>query len=143
MVFVRGGYPFNFNGKPWNVPANEIEPTQGALFGAVVQASQNATRAIGDGFTINYHHRLMLSPFIQRLIIDVWRKTPAATQHSDELLDCFQGAAWVKKNSGGEYVSENETRITQCFSLTVQPKKEPAASSSSNTSPYIHIRSRL
>ena len=121
VVFVRGGYPFNFNGKPWNVPANEIEPTQGILLGAVIQAVVCAKKPTGNGRTINRVERLMLDPAIQHFIIEKWRKTSAAAQHPVELLDCFSQEEWTKKNSGGKY-SPNDS-IKQCFSLLQAKEK--------------------
>lgn len=126
VVFVRGGYPFNFNGKPWNVPANEIEPTQGTLLGAVIQAVICAKKPSNDGFTVNRTERLMLDPHIQRFVIETWRKTPAATQHPRELLDYFSQLEWTKKNSGGAYCPKD--LIRQCFSLSdKEQKNQPVA----------------
>ncbi|MCE3238746.1 MAG: D-2-hydroxyacid dehydrogenase [Gammaproteobacteria bacterium] len=122
VVFVRGGYPFNFNGKPWNVPANEIEPTQGILLGAVIQAVTCAKKPSGDGFTINRAKRLMLDPSIQQFVIAKWRQTPAATHHSEELLDCFNQPEWIKQNSGGEYCPND--LINQCFSWEAKERKK-------------------
>lgn len=103
MVFINGGYPLNFDGKPWNVPAPEIEPTQVALLGAVVQAIFCARKPINDGKTINRPEHLMLLPEIQRFIGQMWRKNDVAKQYSQPLLDCFTDLEWIKKNSGGEF----------------------------------------
>ncbi len=115
IVFVRGGYPFNFNGKPWNVPANEIEPTQGALLGAVIQAMVCAKKPIDGGLTINQNERLMLDPSIQQFVVEKWRRAPAAAEHPTALLDCFNQPEWIKKNSGGKYYSND--LIQRCFLL--------------------------
>lgn len=103
IVFARGGCPINFDGQPWNVPANEIEPTQTVLFNSIIQAIFSAKKAVGDGVTPNRHERLMLSPELQRFAIEQWRVTPAAKQYSESTLDCFRDLEWIRKNSGGEY----------------------------------------
>jgi hypothetical protein len=144
IVFVRGGYPFNFNGKPWNVPANEIEPTQGALLGAVIQAVTCAKKPAGNGFTINHAERLMLDPYIQRFVVEKWRKTKAADQHASELLDCFTQPEWIKKNSGGKYFPQDS--LKNYFSLQNKEQKNQATTSSSQEPQFLEtfqLRSRL
>lgn len=115
MVFICGGYPINFDGQPWNIPANEIEPTQAMLLSAVIQAIFSASKAIDDGLTANGHERIMLSPELQRFAIGHWRTTPAGNQYSKSALDCFHDLEWIRKNSGGEYC---ENAILKKISFT-------------------------
>jgi len=103
MIFVNGGYPVNFNKSPWNVPQHEIEPTQAALFSAVIQGVFLAKRVVADGVTISKNERVMLLPEMQRFIVEMWQDEEAAKQFNKELLAHFKETSWIQKNSGGAH----------------------------------------
>lgn len=106
IIFVRGGYPFHFDNQPWNVPAEEIEPTQAALFGAFIQAVTIARKPIKDGITPVKSQSVMLSPSLQAFIVQSWCNSEAAKQHSFPLLKHFENIEWIIKNSGASLLPD-------------------------------------
>lgn len=117
MIFVRGGFPANFDGLPWNVPSDEIEPTQGALLGAVYQAILLARKSITDGIAINGHDAVMLDPHIQRFIIETRCLNKSAKQHEVQLLEDFRVYQWVISESGKNNKYLSNPILAECFNV--------------------------
>lgn len=113
ITFLRGGFPINFNRKPWNVPANKIEVTQGLLLGGCVQAVLAATKAIGNGVTINHGTRQMLDPYLQQFVAMHWLPRQPKGEYSDKCMEVFNNPIWIRKNSGGTYCPNK--LMNQCF----------------------------
>jgi S-adenosylhomocysteine hydrolase len=72
-----GGFPVNFAesaAKPWNVPAEDIALTQGALFVAIMQSLYLLGEKIGEqanAIPVN----VMLDPDLQQLVLELWVTT--------------------------------------------------------------------
>jgi len=113
IIVAQGGFPFNFDRKPWNVPARDIEVTQGLLLGACIQAMTSATKPVSDGKTINKGSRQSLNPFIQSFVALHWLKKRNIEKHAAQKTEAFANIEWIKKNSGGEY--HQNSLIGICF----------------------------
>ncbi|MBY0544192.1 MAG: hypothetical protein K2Q14_01425 [Gammaproteobacteria bacterium] len=115
MVFVRGGFPANFDGSPWNVPAVDIEATQAALFGAVYQSLYLTKPLVTDGVSINRHKILMLDPIIQRFIIETRCDNKNAKVHEQQLVENFRNLQWVISESGKNNQYQENPILSACF----------------------------
>lgn len=118
IKILQGGFPINFNRKPWNVPANQIEVTQGLLLGGCIQAILNAKKLVGDGVTINKSTKHQsLNPYIQYFVANHWLSRHQDLQYAMKYKEIFKNIEWVKRNSGGVFFA-NEL-IEQSFKLEV------------------------
>jgi S-adenosylhomocysteine hydrolase len=118
ITIASGGFPINFDRKPGNVPAHDIEVTQGLLLGGCIQAILTASKPIGDGTTINHASRQSLDPYIQRYVVNHWINNQPSDRYKKELISCFQDIEWIKRNSGGKYC-ENSI-LYECFADTTE-----------------------
>ncbi len=116
LTFVRGGFPANFDGEPWNVPAGEIEPTQCALLGGVVQAISVAKTLIKDGITPNDNAILALDPHIQQFIVQKRCELGTASDHEKILEQQFQDQGWVIDQSIQHSQFQANKILDTCFS---------------------------
>lgn len=107
ILLAKGGFPMNFNKEPWNVPANDIEVTQGLLLGSCIQAMQSAHMIATDGFNVSKLSRRKLDPYLQRFVLNNWILRQPVGRYSDEHIKQFESIDWINENSGGDYV-ENE-----------------------------------
>lgn len=121
ITMISGGFPINFDRKPWNVPAKDIAVTQALLLGGCLQAITCATKPKDDGRTINVPSRQLLDPFLQRFVVDRWIKTQPADRYNKNHLDCFNNIEWVIKNSGGTYYQNKF--LSDCFGKLEAPKE--------------------
>lgn len=99
ITIKQGGFPFNFDRKPWNVPASDIEITQGCLLGAVIQA------AIIDEDRTKYklQPQQQLNPYIQSFIVARWgdREQKSGINRFDkDTIDMFKVPAFIEEKSG-------------------------------------------
>lgn len=116
ILIVGGGYPFNFDKTPWNVPAESIEVTQGLLLGGCIQAILVATQPVGDGVTVNQGSHQSLDSYIQQYVAQHWLPRQPKGSYPDSYMMLFNNVMWIQKNSGGKCY-ENEF-IIQCFANT-------------------------
>lgn len=100
ITIYKSGFPVNFDRKPWNVPARDIEITQGLLLSACLQAITTAMKKMD---TQDEKKRQMLAPHLQQIVLKEWLKGQSAEHYSKELLDKFNDIEWIKTNSGGVY----------------------------------------
>lgn len=107
ITIAKGGFPINFNRNPWNVPANDIEVTQGLLLGSCVQAMMSASSLVIDGFNTSKLSRRKLDPYLQRFVLNHWMQRQPEGRYSEEHIKQFESIDWINENSGGDYV-ENE-----------------------------------
>jgi hypothetical protein len=98
---VQGGFPVNFNRKPWNVPADKIEVTQGLLLGSCLQAIHCAKKLADDGITMNRGSRYALNVAVQRYVALHWLPRQANEAYPGDYRDLFDNLNWIQKNSGG------------------------------------------
>jgi len=115
ITILQGGFPFNFDRNPWNVPAEDIEVTQGLLLGACIQAVTCATKPVHDGITINRGSRQILNPLIQSYVALHWLSRRSKNDYPENYKELFKTFEWIKRNSGGEYY-ENAF-LNNCFSV--------------------------
>lgn len=115
ITVLQGGFPFNFDRNPWNVPAKDIEVTQGLLLGACIQAVTCATKPIHDGKTINRGTRQTLNPLIQSYVALHWLSRRPKNEYPANYHELFKILEWIQKNSGGEYYENNF--LNQCFQI--------------------------
>lgn len=104
ITIKGGGYPYNFDRQPYNVPAQDIALTQGLMFGACLQAAEAAVKPIGDGVSINKPQLQCLNPYIQRYVVRHWKKSQPQGKYSEEFFDQFEDIDWIIANSGGTHV---------------------------------------
>jgi S-adenosylhomocysteine hydrolase len=121
ILILKGGFPVNFDREPWNVPAKDIEVTQGLLLGASIQAILTARKPIKDGFTLNQPKRHMLDPYLQQRVLREWLKYQPNQRYSQELLSNFDNIEWIIANSGGTYYPN--PKLSNCF-LVEEEKNE-------------------
>ncbi len=105
---IAGGTPINFLmttrfDQTWNVPAEDIAVTQGALFGGVIQAKLLADLGKNPLSMPMAPTKIMLSPHIQQHVIDVWKQTPRSNKDIEGLLDKFDDPTWIAQHSSGDY----------------------------------------
>jgi len=99
LVIANGGFPFNFDRRPWNVPAHDIELTQGLMLISCMEGQLRASKPADS--TLTCSNRYMLSPTLQRLAVDFWQKRHADGRYPEELLTRdFQSIEWIKSQSG-------------------------------------------
>lgn len=103
ILILKGGFPVNFDREPWNVPAKDIEVTQGLLLAASIQAILTARKPINDGVTVNQPKRHMLDPYLQQRVLREWLKYQPNGRYPQDLLSNFDNIEWIKDNSGGIY----------------------------------------
>lgn len=103
ILAIQGGFPINFDRKPWNVPAHKIEVTQGLLLGGCLQAIHSVKKLIDDGHTMNRGSRQILNPIIQRYVASHWLPRQEKEAYPADYLSLFQDLNWIEKNSGGTY----------------------------------------
>jgi S-adenosylhomocysteine hydrolase len=96
ITILRGGFPVNFDRQREIEPALDIQLTRGLLLGAVIQSTAYFSRPDGTGTSPNK----MLDPFIQRQVVNTWRKTSLTAA---EFSDNFTDIEWIKQESGGSY----------------------------------------
>lgn len=121
ILILKSGFPINFDRHPWNVPAKDIEVTQGLLLGACIQAILMASKPIADGITINQQKRQMLDPYVQQRVLTEWLKHQRPQRYPQELLDNFNSIEWIIENSGGEYYP-NST-LSNGFKIEIEKNK--------------------
>jgi hypothetical protein len=116
-----GGYPANFHDRmPWNVPADKIAVTQGAMLMATIQGMLVASKPIRDGFTINPSLQLCLDPYAQRYVARIWGETQGKP------LTEFEDLEAILKYSDGEYIPN--TQLKSWFehdTVTAAPEHTP------------------
>lgn len=144
ITIMGGGFPFNFDGRPWTVPADQIESTQGLLFSALVQARLVACKApksdLENLTTLASPsiYRQMLHPLLQQFVALHWlpqvTSNETINQQKKELLKKFSNLAWIIKNSGGQY--QDNPELTQYFLPEVQKLKLKIKEAQKNTGPY-------
>lgn len=109
------GYPFNFDQKPWNVPAKDIEITQACLLGSIIQAFLIAGSPVDDGITINRAVMYTLDPRLQQFIALTWGSRKENTgRYPLGFFDRFKNITWIRQHSGGEQDEKSQT-VAQCF----------------------------
>lgn len=96
---LRGGFPITFDNSGVGAPANKIQLTAGLLFCALIQA----ITLICDPIDANIKGRVMLSPFAQRFVANIWRKFNPSYFVSPQLTHNFNHIDWIIKNSGGTF----------------------------------------
>lgn len=106
ISILSGGFPINFDRKPWNVPASDIEVTQGLLFGACLQAMRCATTPVGDGWTVN-GHKLCLNPHIQRYVATMWGGKQPQKRYPEGFFSRFHDVDFIAAKSGGAYKADH------------------------------------
>jgi S-adenosylhomocysteine hydrolase len=116
ITVPSGGFPINFDGSPWNVPANDIAITQGLLLNACVQALFLDSKLVADGIFINKHSRYCLDPYAQKATFKIWAALQHNRSYEQQFLDAFDDIDWIAKNSGGEY-HENQY-MRDCYQGT-------------------------
>lgn len=121
IIILQGGFPFNFDRKPWNVPARDIEVTQGLLFGSCIQAISSATKPIEDGTTINRGSRQSLNPLIQHYVALRWLSKQKEGRYPHKIIEAFSDLQWIQKSSGGEY--HENSFITMCFNPEINSQE--------------------
>ena len=100
IIIKQGGFPFNFDKEPWNVPASDIEVTQCCLLGAVMQA------AVIENNRIKYktiEPLQQLNAYIQSFIVTLWGKREEEngdTRFDPDILNMFKIPSWIEENSG-------------------------------------------
>jgi S-adenosylhomocysteine hydrolase len=113
ITILRGGFPINFDRKPWNVPADQIELTQGLLLGGFIQAATVASKPVNDSFTINRGSRQALDVHLQRYAALHWLQHQSVEKWPLKYQEAFSSLEWIAGNSdGGKYKS---TFLTECF----------------------------
>ncbi|MBA3723231.1 MAG: hypothetical protein H0W88_12635, partial [Parachlamydiaceae bacterium] len=90
ITIAKGGFPMNFNREPWNVPANDIEVTQGLLLGSCIQAILNASSLLIDGFNASKLSRMKLDPYLQRFVLNHWIPRQPEGRYSEEHIKQFE-----------------------------------------------------
>lgn len=111
---LQGGFPFNFDRKPWNVPAEDIEVTQGLLLGSCVQAMLCANKPKQDSHTINRGDRQILNPYIQQFVALHWLARQRADRYSHKVLDIFSDIHCIKQKSGSGIYKEDQVLLEFC-----------------------------
>lgn len=119
------GYPFNFpvldpTGNwinPWVIPAQDIELTQCAMYGGLIQGIISAAKPVTDGYTVNESRVVLLDPYIQKYIAQEWWKREGnrfAGEYSERNLEIFSSIESIIENSGRGIVRTNDM-FKECF----------------------------
>ena len=135
---IAAGTPINFLmntrfGQTWNVPASDIAVTQGALFGAVVQAYMLASTTVEESKVSTTPSKIMLNPHIQQYVVEIWNQTEHGGNYSPSLLEQFQDTTWIAEHSGGDYA--RQPLLEMAFI--------PQSISVNNAQPPLSLRARL
>lgn len=104
---LEKGFPVNFDRTPLcDLPA-DISLTRGLLLGAFIQAALLARKPADDGLTPNKTSHYMLDPFVQRFVVNHWKRGQPPHRYTEEELSCFNDINWVMKNSSGDYFEKD------------------------------------
>lgn len=99
VTIKQGGFPFNFDKKPWNVPAKDIEVTQCCLLGAVMQAGLIENNRI----RYKIEPQQQLNSYIQSFIVTLWgekERQSSANRFDQDTIDKFKIPNWIEEKSG-------------------------------------------
>lgn len=105
IIIKGGGYPYNFDRRPGNVPVEDIAITQGMMLGATLQAVLVAQN-ISDEAKADEPQLQCLDPYIQRYVVRYLKMTrpEVVSKYPQGLFDNFENIDWIIEKSGGIYV---------------------------------------
>jgi S-adenosylhomocysteine hydrolase len=104
ITILRGGFPVNFDGSPESVPSTDIQLTRGLLLGAVIQGALYFNDLDSHMLPKQSNHK-MLNPFIQSMVVDVWKNKAS---YKSELVENFRDIQWIESNSDGNRSDNNK-----------------------------------
>ena len=97
VKIISGGFPVNFNRIKELSSSNNIQLTRGLLLAALLQANLLFDELHNYPFEAN---KIMLSPLLQKIIVNIWQEHVERNSFSEELLK-FHDTGWIKESSAG------------------------------------------
>ena len=128
ILILAGGFPINFDKKPWSVPANDIEITRGLLFGACLQAMRCAVPAVSLKYSLTTNgYRLCLNPYIQRHVVAMWSSRQPEKRYSPNFFTQFHDVELIAAKSGGKYKPDSllEQIFADIYNTYKKEKESP------------------
>jgi hypothetical protein len=117
----NGGFPINFDRQVEQESEDEIALTRALVLAGVLQAACLKN-------THSHSDALMLSPSIQKFVVETWMKHTHAKLHEFDIAESdFDTLDWWQKNSGGCIGDEMTSTATEHKSGPLSPKGTEAS----------------